>query len=581
MSAGGSAPGPGEAKKRKSISLEQKFEVIKRYERNERTCDIIRATGFPGSTLRTIRANAEKIKESRAAATQLSARRSARARPQIIERMEKLLSVWMEAQTKRRAAMVFLTVKEKALAVHEDLRAGQPREEAPPFSASSGWFAGFKNRYGLQNVRLTGEAPSADEAAAAAFPAALREVVEAGGYSPKQIFNVDETGLFWKRLPARTAVSREEARGPGLRAARDLVTIMLGANVSGDCKLKPVLVYHAARPQALRGLVKHYFPVHFRSSRRGRITAGIFSDYFSGPLHDELRAYCERENVAFKILLVVDHAPAHPAGLAELSESIRVVFLPPNTAALLQPMDQGAIAAFKAYYLLRTLAKLSEATGGDGGPSVRDFWRSFNIRNAINLIVLAWADVPPSCLNGAWRRLLPGAVPDPRGFDEQAALLRNVRAQCVVLAKKVGFEEVEDADVEELLEARREEPSTEELLQLVEEAEAGRDEEEDAEEAPQHRLTKAVLSASLQQIERALRRLEQHDCNAERSGKIIRGVKSVLTPYTKLLREKSWQAEDWPLLAESLKVEENVCLPSSESKYPFTNPEEVYRVSTA
>ncbi|XP_028915689.1 tigger transposable element-derived protein 1-like [Ornithorhynchus anatinus] len=560
-----SAKGGGrcEAKKRKSITLEQKFEVIQRYERNERTCDIIRATGFPGSTLRTIRANAEKIKESCAAATQLSARRSARARPQIIERMEKLLSVWIEAQTKRRAGMVFLTIKEKALAIYEDLRAGRPGEDVQSFSASSGWFAGFKNRYGLRDVKLTGEAASADEAAAAAFPGLLRELVERGGYSPKQIFNIDETGLFWKRLPACTAPSREEARSPGFKAARDPVTVMLGANANGDCKLKPVLVYHAARPQALRGLVKHYFPVHFRSSRRGRITGGIFSEYFCGPLHEELRGYCKRENIAFKILLVVDHAPGHPARLAELSENIRVVFLPPNTAALLQPMDQGAIAAFKAYYLLRTFAKLTEATGGEGQPSVGEFWRSFNIRNAINIIVLAWADVSPSCLNGVWRRLLPGTVPDPKGFDEPATLLKNIRSQCVVLAKKVGFEEVEEADVEELLEAHRDELSTEELLQLVEEAEAERAEEEDADEAPHHELTKAVLSASLQQIEKALCRLEEHDCNAERSGRIIRGVKSVLTPYTKLLQEKSWQVEDWPLLAESLKVEENVAPPSS------------------
>jgi hypothetical protein len=48
----------------------------------------------------------------------------------------------------------------------------------------------------------------------------------------------------------------------------------------------------------------------------------------------------------------------------DLSENIKVVFLPPNTTPLLQLMDQGVTATFKAYYLCRTFAKLIEATDG-------------------------------------------------------------------------------------------------------------------------------------------------------------------------------------------------------------------------
>jgi transposase-like protein len=47
---------------RKALSIEEKLEIIKRLEGNERTRDIARATGLKESTLRTIRDNAAKIK---------------------------------------------------------------------------------------------------------------------------------------------------------------------------------------------------------------------------------------------------------------------------------------------------------------------------------------------------------------------------------------------------------------------------------------------------------------------------------------------------------------------------------------
>jgi hypothetical protein len=60
----------------------------------------------------------------------------------------------------------------------------------------------------LHNVRVTGEAGSADEDGAQksvdSFDSLIKE-----GYLPEQIFNVDETGLQWKRMPNRTYLHQE------------------------------------------------------------------------------------------------------------------------------------------------------------------------------------------------------------------------------------------------------------------------------------------------------------------------------------------------------------------------------------
>jgi hypothetical protein len=59
-------------------------------------------------------------------------------------------------------------------------------------------------------VQLTGESASADKEAAKAYPEHLKKIIEENGYFPGQVFNADETGLFWKKMPNRTFISKSE-----------------------------------------------------------------------------------------------------------------------------------------------------------------------------------------------------------------------------------------------------------------------------------------------------------------------------------------------------------------------------------
>lgn len=66
-------------------------------------------------------------------------------------------------------------------------------------------------------------------------------------------------------------------------------------------------------------------------------------------------------NIPFKILLFVDNASKYPPFIGGLYPNIKVVFLPPNSVFLIHPVNQGVIAAFKAYYL-RFFAQAVAAT---------------------------------------------------------------------------------------------------------------------------------------------------------------------------------------------------------------------------
>ena len=63
-----------------------------------------------------------------------------------------------------------MLIQEKAKRLYEDLKKKHSEEsEGASFNASHGWFQGFKARADLHNVKVSGEAASADMVAAREF----------------------------------------------------------------------------------------------------------------------------------------------------------------------------------------------------------------------------------------------------------------------------------------------------------------------------------------------------------------------------------------------------------------------------
>ncbi|XP_066948598.1 tigger transposable element-derived protein 1-like [Macrobrachium rosenbergii] len=93
------------------------------------------------------------------------------------------------------------------------------------FKASRGWFDHFKKRTGNYSMIRRGEAASYDVKAAEEFVKRFAKLVETKRYIARQVFNCDETGLFWKKMLRRTYITAEEKSLPGHKPTKDLLTL--------------------------------------------------------------------------------------------------------------------------------------------------------------------------------------------------------------------------------------------------------------------------------------------------------------------------------------------------------------------
>ena len=142
---------------------------------------------------------------------------------------------------------------------------------------------------------------------------------------------------------------------------KDRFTLLLGANLMGDCKLKPVLVYHTENLLALKGYDKNSLPIHWYSNSSGWMTGNIFQAHSKTQLFHELKEYCTTQGLPFKILMLLDNAPAHPQWLSDLHSNIKFCLFAAEhqVKSLLQPMYQGMIKMFKAHLLRKSWRSLS------------------------------------------------------------------------------------------------------------------------------------------------------------------------------------------------------------------------------
>ena len=210
------------------------------------------------------------------------------------------------------------------------------------FQASNVWLHRFKVRHNIVGAVLSGERASIDQQTVESWNEFLPGIIS--GFQPKDIYNMDDTGLFVHALPDKTLAVRGSDCAGG-KKSKDRLTVAVCVNVLGDFEM-PLVIGHALKPRCFKHINEHSLPVKWTANKKAWMTSNIFSGWisdFNKKMQSQQR----------QVVLLLDNAPSH---LNDLNLSnVRIKFLPANTASVLQPLDLGIIKNIKCHYRTKLL----------------------------------------------------------------------------------------------------------------------------------------------------------------------------------------------------------------------------------
>lgn len=269
----------------------------------------------------------------------------------------------------------------------------------PDFGNS--WLYGFQKRHGIK-YREHHRGMASEYIVAEESMVAIREYL--ADISPNNIYNCDETGLFWKLVPDRSLSTRNL---PGRKPEKARISALFCCNADGSDKLPIWFVGSAAKPRAFSAAGVHpaHLNMYWRSNHSARMTTPIFEEFLR---------WFDKRMTGRKVVLLMDNFSAHENALRIIEASgqplqnTRVIWLPPNSTSKFQPLDQGIIWSWKANWRRNWVRFISREVTEKRNPMA-----TMNVVTAVRWGIEAWdLGVTPETIKTCFHKALQGSSMD-------------------------------------------------------------------------------------------------------------------------------------------------------------------------
>jgi len=356
---------------RRQFSLDEKIGIIGRLENGKKNSVIAKEFGTSSSTISTIWKSRHTLKTM----FQTTPLQTKRLRTAHHKDLEEAVLIWFKQQR-----LLNVPISGPILLAKTDQLAEIMKIEN--FKCSASWIQRFRQRHNIGFDKISGESSAVNTEVCSNWLADVWPSIRAG-YHDDEIYNADEAGPFFKLTPDKTVCFKGEKCSDG-KLSKDRITVLVVANMTGTDKRKLLIIGKFKSPPCFKGVTS--LPVFYENNAKAWMTSTIFEKTLS-LWNDELRLKKK------KILLLVDNCPAHPSLQLEF---IKLIFLPLNTTAVLQPMDQGVIRNLKAHYRNQLMLKVI----GDIEKKVES---KITVLDAIIMLDKAWHNITSTGITNSFR----------------------------------------------------------------------------------------------------------------------------------------------------------------------------------
>lgn len=309
------------------------------------------------------------------------------------EKIDEAMVIWLRQMREKSAIISGPLIKEQASKFAQLLN-------IPNFEPSNGWISRWKGRNSIKYKTIQGEKAAANNTSASFWvktilPGLIQD------YAPNEVYNADETGLFFKALPSGSLVFKEE-KPSGVKFPKDRITLLFICNMDGSDK-KVFSIGRAKKPHSFRG---KQIPIKYFANQKSWMTSTIWTNILL-----EFDKELSKQNK--KIILFVDNAACHQLNDECTLKNINVKYLPANTTSLIQPLDQGIIHCFKVFYRQNLMRR--QLLTLENGEKLQDFSKKFTILDALKIVKRSWWLVTPNTIENCFKKA--GFYPSNLDFE--------------------------------------------------------------------------------------------------------------------------------------------------------------------